>query len=66
MLQVFDEMNKVIKGWQVVEKNNTLAVHCITWSEQRGEEWIKKYGDSGMFIDKALNKNSFKVIPVYQ
>lgn len=46
----------------VVEKNNHLAIHVITWSEQRGLEWIEKYGDSKMFMDKTLTKDSFEVI----
>jgi len=48
--------------YKVVEKNNPLAVHCITWSKERGEQWIKQYGDSKMFTDKTLNKSSFVVI----
>ena len=58
-------MMPTIKEYKVVEKNNPLAVHCITWSLERGQQWIEKYGDSGMFTDKTLNKDSFKVIPVY-
>ena len=37
---------------KVVEKNNPNAVHCYTWS---------KDGDSGMFTDKTLGKDSFVV-----
>jgi len=48
--------------YKVVEKQNHLAVHCITWSEERGLEWIEKYGDSKMFTDKTLTKDSFEVI----
>jgi len=48
--------------YKVIEKNNPLAVHCITWSEQRGLEWIERYGNSGMFIDKTLTKESFIVV----
>jgi len=51
-------MNK----WKVVEKTNHNAVHCLTWSYQRGLEWIEKYGNSGMFTDKTLSKNSFEVV----
>ena len=50
--------------FKVVEKNNPLAVHCLTWSKERGELWIDKYGGSGMFTDKTLNKNSFKVVVI--
>lgn len=49
---------------KVVEKNNHNAVHLLTWSEQRGLDWIEKYGDSGMFMDKTLNKDSFEVIEI--
>ena len=48
--------------WRVVEKANPNAVHCVTWSLERGLEWIEKYGDSGMFTNKTLNKDSFTVI----
>lgn len=48
--------------FHVVEKDNPLALHCITWSRQRGEEWIEKYGDSGIFDNKGLSKESFMVI----
>ena len=48
--------------YKVVEKKNNLAVHCITWSKERGEQWIEKYGNSGMFTDKTLKKESFEVI----
>jgi hypothetical protein len=46
----------------VVEKNNHLARHCITWSHERGLAWIDRYGDSKMFMDKTLTKDSFEVI----
>ena len=48
--------------WYVVEKKNHNAVHSKTWSERRGNEWIEQYGDSKIFIDKTLTKQSFKVI----
>jgi len=48
--------------YHVIEKDNPLAIHCITWSEQRGKEWIERYGDSNMFMDKTLTKDSFIVI----
>ena len=53
-------MNK----WAVVEKNNYQAVHVYTWSRQRAEEWIEEYGDSGIFTDKTLNKDSFTIVQV--
>lgn len=49
-------------NFKVVEKNDNYAVHCLTWSKERGEEWIEKYGNSEMFTDKTLNKDSFEVI----
>lgn len=49
---------------KVVEKNNHNAVHLLTWSEKRGKEWIEKYGDSKMFTDKTLTKDSFEVITI--
>lgn len=48
--------------FKVVEKNNENAVHAYTDSEERALEWIEKYGDSNMFVDKTLTKNSFEVI----
>ena len=46
----------------VREKANPLAIHCITWSRERGLEWIEKYGNSGMFTDKTLTRDSFEVV----
>lgn len=46
-------------NFEVREKKNPLALHCITWSEERAKLWIEKNGDSGMFTDKTLNKDSF-------
>lgn len=46
----------------VREKANPLAIHCITWSMERGLEWIEKYGNSGMFTDKTLTRDSFEVV----
>ena len=48
--------------YKVVEKANPLALHCLTWSKERGEAWIEKYGDSKMFTDKTLTKDSFVVV----
>ena len=49
-------------AYNVVEKNNIHALHFLTWSEERGLKWIEKYGNSGMFTDKTLNKDSFIVV----
>tara|TARA_B100000749_G_scaffold273372_1_gene256252 strand:- start:6399 stop:6581 length:183 start_codon:yes stop_codon:yes gene_type:complete len=46
----------------VVEKNNQLAIHCVTWSKARAELWIEQNGDSGIFDNKSLNKDSFVVV----
>lgn len=53
-----------MNSWKVVEKSNNLAVHLLTWSKQRGLDWIKQYGDSKMFMDKSLTKDSFEVLPI--
>ena len=29
---------------RVVEKENKLAVHCITWNIERAHKWIKETG----------------------
>ena len=50
--------------WKVVEKNNPLAVHLLTWSKQRCLDWIEKYGDSKMFMDKTLTRYSFEAVPI--
>lgn len=47
--------------YKVVEKKNPCAVHCVTWSYKRALEWIKKYGNSGIFTDKTLNVSSFTI-----
>lgn len=48
--------------YKVVEKDNHLAIHCETWSYERGLQWIERCGDSRMFMDKTLTKESFEVI----
>ena len=47
---------------KVVEKNNINALHCLTYSLERAKQWIEKYGDSNMFMDKTLTKESFKIV----
>ena len=49
-------------AFKVVEKNDHNAVHCLTWSRERGQHWIERYGDSKMFDDKTLTKESFIVV----
>ena len=51
-----------MERYKVVEKKNPYAVHCLTWSRERGKQWIDKYGDSKMFTDKTLTKDSFQVV----
>lgn len=48
--------------FKVVEKDNIHALHLLTWSYERGLLWIEKYGNSGMFTDKTLTKESFVVL----
>ena len=47
---------------KVVEKDNPHAVHCVTWSVERAQQWVDRTGDSGLFADKTLNKDSFCVV----
>ena len=51
-----------MSDYKVVEKNNKNAVHCLTWSKERALYWIERYGDSKMFTDKTLTKESFIVL----
>lgn len=48
--------------FKVVEKKNRHHVHCLTWSYERGLDWIERYGDSKIFMDKTLTKDSFEVV----
>lgn len=50
--------------WKVVEKDEPNAVHLYTWSKERCEEWIEEYGDSKMFDDKTLTKDSFMAVEI--
>lgn len=50
------------KEYKVVETDNKLAVHCLTWSRERAQQWIDKMGDSGLFSDKSLSKDSFTIV----
>jgi hypothetical protein len=51
--------------FQVVEKNNPLAVHCITHTRERAERWIAvtapEYCRMGYFMDKTLTPDSFTI-----
>ena len=48
-------------NYHVVEKNNPNALHAICYSRNGAEVWIEKYGDSKMFMDKTLTKDSFTI-----
>lgn len=51
--------------FKVVEKNNQLAVHCISDSLEGAERWINvnavEYCKKGYFMDKTLTPDSFMV-----
>jgi hypothetical protein len=47
---------------KVVEKENEFAVHLLTYSYERAQYWIDTMGDSGLFIDKTLTKDSLKLL----
>lgn len=51
-----------MKRWKVVEKEDHNAVHCFCNSELSATNWIEQYGDSNIFMDKTLTKQSFEVI----
>ena len=53
-----------MNNWRVVEKKDHNAIHCLTWSKERAMQWIEEYGDSGIFMDKALTKESFEVVEI--
>lgn len=48
--------------FKVVEKDDHNAVHAYFDQEERALAWIEKYGDSEMFTDKTLTKDSFEVL----
>lgn len=47
-------------NYRVVEKNNPLAVHCLTWSHERGIHWIESVNLNFM-MDKSLTRESFRI-----
>jgi hypothetical protein len=51
--------------FQVVEKNNPRAIHCITATRERAERWIAvtvpEYCRMGYFMDKTLTPDSFTI-----
>lgn len=51
--------------FQVVEKKNPRAVHCITYTRERAERWIAvtapDYCRRGYFMDKTLTPESFTI-----
>lgn len=51
-----------MSDYKIVERDNPLVVHALTWSEERARYWIERYGDSGIFTDKTLSKTSFIIV----
>lgn len=51
-----------MSDFKIVERENPISIHAITWSMQRAEYWIEKYGNSKIFTDKGLTKDSFIII----
>lgn len=47
--------------YHVIEKENENALHAICSSMESAKKWIEKYGNSKMFMDKTLTKESFKI-----
>jgi len=49
----------------VVEKANPLAVHCVAYTLDRAEYWIRAlaptYCERGYFMDKTLTPDSFTI-----
>ena len=49
----------------VVEKANPLAVHCVAYTLDRAEHWIRAlaptYCEWGYFMDKTLTPDSFTI-----
>lgn len=48
--------------YKVIEKQNKNALHAICYSFDGAIKWIERYGNSKMFMDKTLNKDSFEII----
>lgn len=49
-----------MSNYRVVEKNNPLAVHCLTWSYERGLYWIESV-NLDIMMDKTLTRESFMI-----
>ena len=47
--------------FKVIEKLNPLAIHAHCYSQESAEKWIERYGNSQMFTDKTLTKDSFAI-----
>ena len=52
--------------YQIIEKNNPLAVHAICDTLERAQHWIQAnaplYYFKGYFMDKTLTPNSFTIV----
>jgi hypothetical protein len=52
--------------YQIIEKNNPLAVHAICDTLERAQHWIQVnaplYCFKGYFMDKTLTPNSFAIV----
>lgn len=46
--------------YRVAEKSNPLAIHCLTWSYERGVYWIENVNLNFM-MNKTLTRESFKI-----
>lgn len=49
--------------WKIVERANPNALHALCDSRERAQFWIDTYGDSGIFTDKTLTRDSFEIVP---
>jgi len=52
--------------YQIIEKNNPLAVHAICDTLERAQHWLQvnapSYCVKGYFMDKTLTPNSFAIV----
>jgi len=52
--------------YQIIEKNNPLAVHAICDTLERAQHWLQvnapRYCAKGYFMDKTLTPNSFAIV----
>lgn len=52
--------------FQVVEKANHLAIHCVAHTPERAQHWLDvkcpEYVRKGYFMNKALKADDFEII----